>query len=72
MTRIQAIDGAPPYSFGISQGALPLGLTFNSNGNLSGTPKESGDMTIFVKVTDFAGAHLTQAFDLEVTRPQKS
>lgn len=71
MIRIQAVGGAPPYSFGITQGTLPLGLNFNYNGNLYGTPIQSGDRTIFVKVTDFVGAHLTQAFDLQVMGPQK-
>ena len=28
---------------------------------------QSGGTTIFVKVIDFAGANLTQAFDLQVT-----
>jgi putative Ig domain-containing protein len=70
-TRIQAVGGATPYSFGISQGTLPLGLYLNYMGTLYGQPIQSGDTTIFVKVTDFVGAHLTQAFDLQVMGPQK-
>jgi hypothetical protein len=70
-TRIQAVGGATPYSFGISQGTLPLGLNLNYMGTLYGKPLQSGDTTIFVKVVDFVGAHLTQAFDLQVTGIQK-
>jgi Putative Ig domain len=63
---IEAVGGTKPYSFGITQGPLPAGLHFDYRGILYGTPAVSGDTTIFVKVTDFVGAHLTQAFDLQV------
>jgi hypothetical protein len=67
-TRIQAVGGKTPYSFGLSQGStLPAGLHLNYQGTLYGTPTQAGDTTIFVKVIDFVGAHLTQAFDLQVT-----
>ena len=66
-TSIKAVGGTKPYSFGLSQGStLPAGLSFNYRGTLWGTPQQSGDTTIFVKVIDFVGAHLTQAFDLQV------
>jgi hypothetical protein len=66
-TTIQAAGGTPPYSFGLSQGsALPAGLSFNYQGTLWGTPTQSGDTTIFVKVIDLIGGHVTQAFDLQV------
>ncbi len=63
---IQAVGGTKPYSFGISQGTLPTGLSLDYQGTLSGVPIQSGDTTIFVKVIDFVGAHLTQAFDLQI------
>ena len=65
-TVIQAVGGVKPYSFGITQGTLPAGLSLNYLGTLYGAPKQSGDTTIFVKVIDFVGSHLTQAFDLQV------
>ena len=66
-TSIQAVGGTKPYSFGLSQGStLPTGLSFNYKGTLWGTPQQSGDTTIFVKVIDFVGANLTQAFSLQV------
>jgi hypothetical protein len=66
-TRIQAVGGTQPYSFGLSPGSsLPPGFALSYTGILVGKPTHSGDTTIFVKVTDFIGAHLTQAFDLEV------
>lgn len=66
-TSIKAVGGTKPYSFGLSQGStLPAGLNFNYRGTLWGTPQQSGSTTIFVKVVDFVGAHVTQAFDLQI------
>jgi hypothetical protein len=65
-TQVEAIGGTPPYSFSITQGTLPAGLNFNYMGTLWGTATQSGDTTIFVKVIDLIGSHLTQAFDLQV------
>jgi hypothetical protein len=66
-TRIQAVGGTKPYSFGLSQGStLPPGLALSYTGILVGRPVKSGDRTIFVKVTDLVGAHVTQAFDFQV------
>ena len=66
-TSIKAVGGTKPYSFGLSQNStLPAGLSLNSKGTLWGTPTQSGDTTIFVEVIDFVGAHVTQAFDLQI------
>ncbi|MEK6280741.1 MAG: putative Ig domain-containing protein [Acidobacteriota bacterium] len=63
---LEASGGAPPYTFEITQGSLPQGLTFDSAGNLSGTAKTPGTSTPFFKLTDSAGDHLTQAMDVTV------
>jgi hypothetical protein len=63
---IQASGGTPPYDWQLTQGTLPPGLQFNSVGSLFGTAQQSGDTTIFVRVTDSAQGQQTQAFDLQV------
>ena len=63
---IEASGGTEPYVFELSQGAFPAGLGLSESGTIEGTPESAeGDVTIFVKVTDADGDHLTQAFDLQ-------
>lgn len=40
---LTASGGPSPYTFSISDGALPPGLTLNANGTLSGTPTQVGN-----------------------------
>jgi hypothetical protein len=46
-----AAGGATPYTWSVSAGAIPTGLSF-VNGILSGTPTEAKDFTFTVKVED--------------------
>ncbi|MGQ9917878.1 MAG: putative Ig domain-containing protein [Bryobacteraceae bacterium] len=49
-----ASNGTPPYSFSPSGGALPPGITLQSNGALTGVPTQAGQFTFQVTVTDSA------------------
>ena len=61
--QIEVWGGTTPYTFQITSGSLPPGLSMSSGGVISGTPTTAGyDWTIFVKVTDANGCHLTQAY----------
>ena len=65
--EIEVWGGTAPYTFQITSGSLPPGMSMNSSGVISGTPTQTGyDWTIFVKVTDANGCHLTQAFAVYV------
>jgi len=44
--------GTVPYTFAISSGALPPGLTLATGGTLSGAPTTTGTYTFVVRVTD--------------------
>ena len=46
------INGTAPYSFAITAGSLPPGLTLASSGTLSGTATSTGDFSVTVQVTD--------------------
>jgi hypothetical protein len=65
---LQVSGGAPPYRFGITSGALPNALALSQSGMITGAvASEVPDSTVFVEVTDSAGSHLTQAFDVQVS-----
>lgn len=67
--RLEVSGGTPPYSFEITEGELPRGLSL-TRGTIFGEARRAADTTIFVKVTDKAGASLTQAFNLQVIAPE--
>src|SRR5579862_157565 len=52
---ITAVGGSAPYTFSVSQGPLPAGLTLSSAGVLSGTPTASGSFGFIVQATDVNG-----------------
>lgn len=49
--QLAASGGTPPYTWSVTQGALPSGLTL-LNGVLSGTPSAAGGFTFTVRVAD--------------------
>ncbi|MEO8378344.1 MAG: putative Ig domain-containing protein [Acidobacteriota bacterium] len=61
-TTIDVWGGTAPYTFTITSGSLPPGLTMSSGGVISGTATAEADNTVFVKVTDSLGCHLTNAY----------
>jgi uncharacterized protein YhjY with autotransporter beta-barrel domain len=48
--------GTAPYSFVVSVGALPAGLTLSSSGTISGTPTQAGRLVFDITVTDSSPA----------------
>lgn len=49
------MGGQGPYTFEVTSGVLPNGLTLSSNGHLSGTPTTEGDFTFTITATDSRG-----------------
>lgn len=66
---INAGGGTAPYSWSISSGALPDGLSINaSTGEISGTPKLQSEETFTVKVVDARGQVATKALSITINR----
>jgi gliding motility-associated-like protein len=66
---LSSIGGISPYSYAIVSGALPIGMSFNSAGTLSGTPQSAGTFTFVVRSTDDASANISQAYTLTIATP---
>ncbi len=67
-------NGTAPYTFDISAGALPNGVTLSPTGTLSGSPTVSGLFTFSVRVTDSttgtgAPFRRTQNYVLSIAAP---
>lgn len=53
---VSASGGAPPYTFAVTSGMLPIGLTLNaSTGLISGIPNTVGSFTFTITATDMNG-----------------
>ena len=52
---LTAVGGNPPYTFTLSSGTLPAGLTLAPGGTLSGTPSAAGSYTFIIQAQDGAG-----------------
>lgn len=64
-----ASGGAPPYSWTVTAGALPPGISLGADGVLSGTPQSPGAFAFVAKVQDSAGASAAKSFSLVVAMP---
>ena len=54
--NVTATGGTGPYTYAVSSGALPAGLSFNSgSGAITGTPSGSGASSFTVQATDSIG-----------------
>lgn len=57
---IAATGGVPPYTFAVTTGALPTGITLNpTTGVLSGTPTSAGSFVFTITATD-AGSNIVR------------
>lgn len=62
---LAATGGTGPYTFAISEGALPAGITLVGSG-LTGTPTAPGRAAVTVRVSDSKGANASKALTLYV------
>ena len=67
--NLSTSGGVAPYSYAVTAGALPTGMTLSSTGALSGTPTATGSASFTVTVTDQHGFQGSQAYTLAVDAP---
>ncbi|PYS34814.1 MAG: hypothetical protein DMG14_28555, partial [Acidobacteria bacterium] len=61
-----ASGGVPHYSWSITAGTLPVGLTLSSGGTLSGTPTTAGTLNFTIQVSEANAAVISKPFSLTV------
>jgi hypothetical protein len=68
---LSASGGSAPLTWSVTAGALPPGLTLDSNGSLSGTPSTAGSSTFTATVKDSAPTPQpsSQSFTVVVNNP---
>ncbi len=66
---ITASGGASPYTYSVTNGSLPAGLTLTSGGVLSGTPTSTATATFTITATDTNLCTGSQAYTVQVTCP---
>ncbi len=66
--QLAASSGTPPYTWSLTTGALPIGLTLNSsNGVISGTPIATGTYSFGVEVKDSSSPQQSATATLSIT-----
>jgi len=66
---LAASGGSGTYTWTLTSGTLPSGLTLGSNGTISGTPSTVETDTFTVTITDGAGRTAGRTFTIPVTVP---
>ena len=64
--QLTASGGTAPYTFAVTAGTLPQGLTLSSAGLLSGTPTAADTESLTITVTDTTGLSVPTPFTLTV------
>ncbi|HVS98386.1 MAG TPA: MBG domain-containing protein [Puia sp.] len=64
---LRVIGGKEPYSFAVSSGDLPSGISLSGDGQLSGTPRAAGSYSFTVSVQDHSRNNLSGSQDYTLT-----
>ena len=62
-------SGVAPFTYSVTAGALPPGLTLGSGGMLSGTPTGTGSFSFTVSVADVGGVPGSRAYSMSIACP---
>jgi hypothetical protein len=65
-TTLVAASGISPYTWSLSSGSLPNGLSLSNAGDITGTPSAIGSSTFTVRAADANGCSATRSLTLTV------
>jgi len=63
---LSATGGVAPYSYIVSAGTLPSGLSFSTVGNLTGTPSSASITTVIIRATDAIGCSINKPYTIVI------
>ncbi len=66
---ITAANGTAPYTYAVTAGALPAGLSLSTTGVLSGTPTAGGTFNFTVTATDANSFTASRAYSVTIGAP---
>lgn len=66
---ITATGGTAPYSFAVTSGALPSGLTLSASGAINGTPAAAGTFNFTALATDANNCIGARAYSITINSP---
>jgi len=66
LTSLWANGGTPPYSWSVTTGVLPAGLSLSVAGTISGIPTTAGTSSFTVELTDSIGQKASRNLNLAV------
>lgn len=68
-TTLSSAGGTAPYTYAVTAGTLPAGLTLSSAGVLSGTPTAAGSFNVTMTSTDRYHFQGSQAYTIAIAQP---
>jgi len=69
--KLAGASGTLPYTWSLTSGVLPAGLSLASDGTISGTPVATGTSNFLVQLTDQAGTKINSLLALTIISPPK-
>ena len=66
---LSASGGTQPYSWTLSSGQLPTGLSLSSSGSVSGTPTAAGTYSFGIRVRDYLGVTASRSYTVAIDSP---